>query len=511
VARLDRFLQALHDHKAEGLVLAPGRPASLLFDGAPRPVTKDPLAGPQILALVREVTPLAEQAHLEGQTPFRFDYAGPAGGVAFEVAPEAEGLRVTARPMVSSANGGAPAATVAPADTIPAVPAAAEVAAPKVPGRRTAMFSAATDGGPERVEMEQLLRLTSERGASDLHLRTGEQPIIRVDGELVRLEGAVLEAEHLLGMITSLMRPADAQVFKETGDVDWAWEVTGVARFRCNAAQERRGPMAVFRVIPSRILTAEELGLSPEIQKLCYLTKGLVLVTGPTGSGKSTTLAALVDLINRTRTDHILTIEDPIEFVHPPKKCVVTQREVGQHSQSFKNALRAALREDPDVILVGELRDLETVAIAIETAETGHLVFGTLHTTTAPSTIDRIIDQFPVDRQSQVRVMLAESLKGVIAQVLCRKVGGGRVAAKEILLSIPAVSNLIREGKTFQIPSIMQTNRKGGMVTLNDALMELVEQKLVEPREAYMKAAEKSAFAAALKVKRFDTSFLGDS
>jgi twitching motility protein PilT len=373
------------------------------------------------------------------------------------------------------------------------------------------MFTAAADGGAARAELEQLLRLTSERGASDLHLRTGEQPILRLDGELVRLEGAVLEADHLLAMITSLMRPADISLFKETGDVDWAWEVTGVARFRCNAAQERRGPMAVFRVIPSRILTADELGLSPEIQKLCFLTKGLVLVTGPTGSGKSTTLAAMVDLVNRNRTDHILTIEDPIEFVHPPRKCVVTQREVGQHSQSFKTALRAALREDPDVILVGELRDLETVSIAIETAETGHLVFGTLHTTTAPSTIDRIIDQFPVDRQSQVRVMLAESLKGVIAQVLLRKIGGGRVAAKEVLLSIPAVSNLIREGKTFQIPSIMQTNRKTGMVTLNDALLELVEQKQVEPKEAYLRAVEKSAFAASLKAKRYDTSFLGDS
>jgi twitching motility protein PilT len=269
--------------------------------------------------------------------------------------------------------------------------------------------------------------------------------------------------------------------------------------------------MGVFRVIPSRILTVEELGLSAELQRLAYLTKGLVLVTGPTGSGKSTTLAALVDLINRTRNDHVLTIEDPIEFVHQPKKCVVTQRQVGQHSQSFKAALRAALREDPDIILVGEMRDLETVSIAIETAETGHLVFGTLHTTTAASTVDRIIDQFPSDRQSQVRVMLSESLKGVIAQVLCRKIGGGRVAAKEVLLSIPAVSNLIREGKTFQIPSIIQTNRKAGMVTLNDALMELVEQKVIEPKEAYLRSVEKTTLAAALKAKRLDTSFLAES
>jgi twitching motility protein PilT len=253
------------------------------------------------------------------------------------------------------------------------------------------------------------------------------------------------------------------------------------------------------------------MGLSREVQNLCYLTKGLVVVTGPTGSGKSTTLAGLVDLINRTRTDHIITIEDPIEFVHPSKKCLVTQRQVGLHTRSFKHALRAALREDPDIILVGEMRDLETISIAIETAETGHLVFGTLHTTTAASTIDRIIDQFPPDRQAQVRVMLSESLRGVIAQTLCKKIGGGRVAAREVLLTIPAVSNLIREGKTFQIPSIMQVNRKGGMVTLNDALIELVDAKLVEPKEAYMKSVEKAGFAAALKAKRHDVSFLGEA
>ncbi|HKR56074.1 MAG TPA: type IV pilus twitching motility protein PilT, partial [Gemmatimonadales bacterium] len=237
--------------------------------------------------------------------------------------------------------------------------------------------------------------------------------------------------------------------------------------------------------------------------KLCYLTKGLVLVTGPTGSGKSTTLCSLIDLINRERSDHIITIEDPIEFVHENKKCLITQRQVHVHTESFKSALRAALREDPDIVLVGEMRDLETIAIALETAETGHLVFGTLHTTTAPSTVDRIIDQFPADRQAQIRIMLSESLKGVIAQTLCKKVGGGRVAAREILLTTPAISNLIREGKTFQIPSIIQTSKKLGMITLNDALLDLVEKKQVEPDEAYMKAVEKAGFAAQLKSKGF--------
>ncbi|HXE57200.1 MAG TPA: type IV pilus twitching motility protein PilT, partial [Gemmatimonadales bacterium] len=371
--------------------------------------------------------------------------------------------------------------------------------------------SAGPDLAAARGELTTLLRRMVESGASDLHLRVGMPPVFRLDGALARRSGEPLASEWLEAMILSTMPPRDRDRFRDTGDVDWAFELPGVARFRCNAARDRRGPFAVFRMIPSTIPSVEQLGLSPEVQRLCTLTKGLVVVTGPTGSGKSTTLAAMVDLMNRARSDHILTIEDPIEFVHESKSCLVTQRQVGQHTRSFKHALRAALREDPDVILVGEMRDLETVSIAIETAETGHLVFGTLHTTTAASTIDRIIDQFPVDRQSQVRVMLAESLRGVIAQTLCRKIGGGRVAAREILLSTPAISNLIREGKTFQIPSIMQTSRKAGMVTLNDALLELVEQQLVEPKEAYLKAVDKTAFAAALKAKRFDTSFLGDA
>jgi twitching motility protein PilT len=478
------------DNKAQGLVLAPGRPASLLMDGASRAVTKDPLSSTQILSLVREVIAPAEHERLSGGVAAIFQYASPSGPMTVEVIPENDGPRVLLRPD-STAGASAPAVSAPP---------------PPPPVGRVSR-----DLGGAKAMLERLLRLTVEMRGSDLHLRTGEQPVIRRDGELVRQEGQVLDVESVDNMLTSIMPTGDQSIFRDTGDADWAYEVADVARFRCNAAMERRGPMGVFRVIPSKIMTTEELGLSPEIQKLCYLTKGLVLVTGPTGSGKSTTLAGMMDLINRTRSDHILTIEDPIEFVHPPKKCVVTQRQVGQHSKSFKTALRAALREDPDIIMVGEMRDLETVSIAIETAETGHLVFGTLHTTTAASTIDRVIDQFPVDRQSQVRVMLAESLKGVIAQVLCRRIGGGRVAAKEVLLSIPAVSNLIREGKTFQIPSIMQTNRKAGMVMLNDALLELVDQKQVEPKEAYIRAVDKSTFASALKAKRYDTAFLGET
>jgi twitching motility protein PilT len=300
-------------------------------------------------------------------------------------------------------------------------------------------------------------------------------------------------------MIMSIMPDRNKAEYAESNDTDFAYEMVGLARFRANALRDRMGPAAVFRVIPTEIVTVEKLGLSAEVQKLCYLTKGLVVVTGPTGSGKSTTLAGMVDLINRTRTDHIITIEDPIEFVHPNKKCVVTQRQVGTHTQSFKRALRAALREDPDIVLIGEMRDLETVAIAIETAETGHLVFGTLHTTTAVSTVDRIIDQFSADRQAQIRVMLSESLKGVVAQVLLKKIGGGRVAAREILLTAGSVANLIREGKTFQLPSIIQTNKKAGMILLNDSLIDLVEKKIVEPNEAYMKSVDKVGFEGMLK------------
>jgi twitching motility protein PilT len=324
---------------------------------------------------------------------------------------------------------------------------------------------------------------------------------------MARLDEPALEPVWLDAMLRSIMPERNRREYTDSNDTDYAYELEGVARFRANALKDRRGPAAVFRQIPATVVTVEQMGISPEVQKLCQLNKGLVLVTGPTGSCKSTTLCALIDLVNRSRSDHVITIEDPIEFVHPNKRCIITQRQVGVHTGSFKSALRAALREDPDIILVGELRDLETVSIAIETAETGHLVFGTLHTTTAAGTIDRIIDQFPADRQAQIRVMLAESLKGVISQTLCKKIGGGRVAAREVLLSITAVTNLIREGKTFQIPTVMQTSKRLGMVTLNDALLELVDGGLIEPVEGYGKAVDKTMFLGALKARGLDTGF----
>ncbi|HEX9287408.1 MAG TPA: type IV pilus twitching motility protein PilT [Thermoanaerobaculia bacterium] len=338
-----------------------------------------------------------------------------------------------------------------------------------------------------------------EMGASDLHLSTDTPPRVRVHGEMKVLPGAEATREHvLLEQLYEITPDRNQQEFETRNDTDFAHSIPGVSRFRANLFRDRRGPGAVFRAIPFEIRTPEELGLPKQVLDLCSLTKGLVLVTGPTGSGKSTTLAALIDYINQNRTDHIITIEDPIEFVHENKKCLVNQREVHSHTDSFKDALRAALREDPDIVLVGELRDLETIAIAVETAETGHLVFGTLHTTTAPSTIDRVIDQFPADRQDQIRQMLSTSLRGVIAQTLCKKIGGGRVAAYEILYATPAVANLIREAKTFQIYSVIQTNRGAGMMTLNDSLLDLVRKKLVDPREAHVLSVNKTEFVAML-------------
>jgi len=347
-----------------------------------------------------------------------------------------------------------------------------------------------------------MLRRLVELEGSDLHLSATNPPMMRLHGDIQPLPGfsLPLSSEHIL-LMSEEIAPADNRgEFRASNDTDFAYEIAGVARFRANLFRDRFGVGAVYRQIPEELLSFEQLGLPECVRTLCMLNKGLVLVTGPTGSGKSTTLATMVDYVNSSRADHIITIEDPIEFVHRNKRCLVNQRQVYAHTESFKRALRAALREDPDIVLVGELRDLETVAIAIETAETGHLVFATLHTTTAVSTVDRIIDQFPADRQEQIRVMLAESLKGVIAQTLLKRIGGGRVAAFEILLGIPAVANLIREGKTFQIPTIMQTGKRLGMRLLNDALAELVRDEKVDLDEALSKAVDKDGLRGLLRI-----------
>jgi twitching motility protein PilT len=349
------------------------------------------------------------------------------------------------------------------------------------------------------AKIDTLLREMIQKRASDLHLTPGTAAVLRVDGEMHFGKQFPVTSKEILEMVREIMPARARGEFDATSDCDFAYEIQGLARFRVNVFQERNGTGAVFRQIPIEVVTAEKLGLPKACLDLCWLSKGLVLVTGPTGSGKSTTLAAMIDFINKNRSDHIITIEDPVEFVHQNQKCLVNQREVGQHTKSFKAALRAALREDPDIVLVGEMRDLETISIAIETAETGHLVFGTLHTTTAISTVDRIIDQFPADRQEQIRVMLSESLKGVVAQVLLPKIGGGRIAAHEILLGTTAVAAMIREGKTFQMTSIMQTSKGAGMVTMNDSLLSLVQRKLVDPKAAYVKAVDKSGFGAMLR------------
>jgi len=502
MATLDKFIQVMFQQGASGMRLASGAAVVLEVEGAERPVTKDVLTKPKIMALLREIAPDGMKDHLDAESRMAFGYAVEGKRVDVEILHAGDDVTVTigpARPRRSSA-----AVSMPMEARVPAAEAAAP--APRRPPP-TAAASEAASAAEERIQ--EYLRTLVSSGSSDLHLRVGEPAIIRKQGEMQRLEGKPqLSIEEMEALLFSIMPDRNKKEFGETNDTDFAYEILDLARFRCNVLRDRKGPAAVFRVIPTKVQTAEELNISEEVQKLCFLTKGLVLVTGPTGSGKSTTLAAMIDLINRKRTDHIITIEDPIEFVHPNKSCVITQRQVALHTDSFKRALRAALREDPDIVLVGEMRDLETVAIAIETAETGHLVFGTLHTTTAASTVDRIIDQFPADRQSQIRVMLSESLKGVVAQILCKKIGGGRVAVREILLAIPAIANLIREGKTFQIPSMIQTNKKMGMITLNDALMEVVEKKLVEPAEAYMKCADKSGLEAMLKAKGHDMSFL---
>jgi twitching motility protein PilT len=366
---------------------------------------------------------------------------------------------------------------------------------------QTAGFVPAAVNHQARKRMDALFYRMSEFGASDLHLSVSMPPMVRKDGKMQTLpcNETALTPDSIKELLTSIMPAKNQEEFARRSDSDFAYEIPALARFRANIFADRKGMGGVFRIIPTKILTAQQLGLSPAIMNLCDLSKGLVVVTGPTGSGKSTTLCAMIDHVNKTREDHIITIEDPIEFTHENQKCLVNQREVHNHTDSFKDALRAALREDPDILLVGEMRDLETIAIAIETAETGHLVFGTLHTTTAASTVDRIIDQFPADRQQQIRVMLSESLKGVIAQTLLPKKGGGRVAALEVLIVTPAISNLIREGKTVQIPSAMQTGKQHGMVVLNDALFELVQKGVVEPRDAYLKAIDKTGIEAQLK------------
>ena len=368
-------------------------------------------------------------------------------------------------------------------DSLPPPPAGRVSLAPLPPTRSAA------------PQLDQLLRRMVVEGASDLHLSAGQRPRWRIDGAVREIGDAPrLGSDDVAQLLDGAMDERARAALAEN-DCDFAYAIEGLARFRVNMFRDQLGVGAVLRVIPAKILSLEQLGVPPVVEALCRNPKGLVLVTGPTGSGKSTTLASMVDAINRTRHDHVITLEDPIEFVHRSLGCLVNQREVGAHTRSFARALKAALREDPDIVLVGEMRDLETVSLALETANTGHLVFGTLHTSTAVGTIDRIINLFPVEQQSQVRSTLAETLRGVVAQTLCKKVGGGRVAALEVLVVNAGISNLIREGKSHQIPNLMSTGRAAGNQMLNDELHRLVSKGLVDYDEALNKAVDKADLA----------------
>jgi twitching motility protein PilT len=350
------------------------------------------------------------------------------------------------------------------------------------------------------AKIDAFFKLMNEQGASDLHLASGQPPALRIRGEIERVKYKILDNDDLRGMLYEIAPEQKIKHFEETGDIDFGYEIPGLARYRANFFMQKNGVGAVFREIPSAIMTAAQLGLPEVVSKLATLPRGLVLVTGPTGSGKSTTLAAIVDVANRSRKDHIITVEDPIEFVHQSQGCIVNHREVGVHTESFSTALRGALREDPDVILVGEMRDLETISLAVEAASTGHLVFSTLHTSSAYKTVDRVIEVFPSSEQPLIRSTLADGLRAVIAQTLFKRIDRkGRVVALEILIANPAVRNLIREGKTHQIPSMIQTGKKYGMILLDDSIMDLFTKGMVSAEEAYAKANDKGRFRPLLK------------
>lgn len=536
MARIDRLVQTIYEYKVQQAQMQPGKPVMLFHHGEQKPLSNRLLTRDQIAQLIQEIIPPEAGDFLPGHK-VNFEYENEHGAIRIQgdwsnlgmnvdifllgledrseaiqdlaglsghsFGQESISVAMISEPQLGahqsspSLAAAAPPPPVAPAFQAAAVKVAATPIAAPMASAQVSVQPAARKypfvGEKKPAEINKYLQLMFQEGCSDLHLSSLNPPLYRKDGEMTHLRDLPrMMPEQVEALIYPIMPDRNYEEFEEKWDTDFAHEIPGVGRFRVNCFQDRMGPGAVLRIIPSDILTAEALNLPKAILDLCWLNKGLVVVTGPTGSGKSTTLAAIIDYINRNRSSHIITIEDPIEFVHPNKKCLLNQREVGLHTKSFKNALRAALREDPDIVLVGEMRDLETIAIAMETAETGHLVFGTLHTNTAPSTVDRIIDQFPSDRQAQIRTMLSESLKAVIAQTLCKKTGGGRIAALEILLCNHAMSNLIREGKTFQIASMMSTSKGSGMVMLNDSLLDLVQKRTITAEEAYIKAIDKT-------------------
>ncbi|HJV91343.1 MAG TPA: PilT/PilU family type 4a pilus ATPase [Holophagaceae bacterium] len=530
MAQLDKLLQHVVPRGGRRLILEPDKvPILELASGDTSPLLPNPLPAVMVEVLASDIIPPHQKTSWQMGSGVTFEYKLGDQGFRIQCLKDGGTIKVVAEPgpvqpkltppppRRPDAHPGTPALTP-PAPRIELdLPRAGSHGAIHPPAT-SAPAPAPSQGhgsGPSGVRpgrrptpkqgshplATQLFRALLEAKGSDLHCSSFECPIVRVSGDMKDLEDfGILSDQQLLELMEAVATEDGWRQFCETNDADFAYAFEeGGCRLRMNYFLDRVGPGFVCRVIPNEIPDPDKLGLPDPIRRLAGLQKGLVLVTGPTGSGKSTTLAAIIDIANRQRHDHILTLEDPIEFVHPRKKCLVNQREVHTHTDSFKAGLRAALREDPDIILVGEMRDLETISLALETAITGHLVFGTLHTNSAISTIDRVVDQFPADRQQQIRVMLADALKCVVSQTLLKKIGGGRVAALETLFISPAIANLIREGKNFQIPSAMQTGRQYGQRLMNDALTDLIKAKQVEPMEAYLKCPDKESFVQACK------------
>ncbi len=517
--RLDPFIEVLLREKGDQLYLLPDEPVTLVKGGKPRKVSKQPVTADHIYALLLEVAPAHAVELIAQLHEAEFDYQTARGLVHVRVLPESGRLTAMIVPAVSGpgAPGETPAQPARPPR--PSVIAAAplvktplEVAAatptkppPPADTSRPAVARQAEVARPDeaaaRHALGELLKTVVESGSSDLHLRVGAPPLFRTLGELRRHGEAALTADHLELLLLSIMPERNRAEWEQIGYTKFVYELAGLARARVTAARDRKGPTGVFRMVPPRVPPAEQLGIPKEVQQLCSLPKGLVLVAGPAASGKSTTLAALVGLINSTRPVHILTIEDPIEFIHENQQGLVTQCEVGSRTGGFAAALHAALGEDADVLLVAELPDVETLSLALDAAERGLLVLAAMPTATATATVDRLLGRLPPDRQAEARGVLAETLKGVIAQTLCKTIAGKLVAAREILLGTPALANLVRDGKTAQIPSVIQTGRKLGMESLNDALLELVEQQVVAPGEAYARAADKAGLASQFRAK----------
>lgn len=562
MARLDSFFTYLTQEQGNELRLRSDAEPELLVSGTPRPVTKQKLSSGQILMLIKEIIPPETLATLQSHKSAECIYVSPHGPFVVKIVAEDKNLLVTmaryqhpsedvacapeeeevfelqdetARfeevSVTSSWEEGGQEETIClgeatgeqetihlgeeakEEETIDPEEGESRLNPPPIRNEPAAYGEERTLGGEadDGPDIQRLLLTMVQQGGSDLHLGSGERPVMRKDGDLIKIPGfTTLGPEDTEKMLLDITPERSQRELKTRFDTDFVYEMKGAARFRTHLFQDRSGVAGVFRLIPTGNPLAEGPGLPPAVQNLCLLHKGLVVVTGPTGSGKSTTLAALIDFINRNRTAHVITIEDPIEFLHEPKNCLVRQREVGTHTGSFAAALRASLREDPDIMVLGALGDSETIALALNAVETDHLVIGVLDAPSAASAVDKLIEQYPLERQALLRPLVADSLKGVVAQALCRKTGGGRIAALEVLVVTPPIASLIREGKAFQIPSLMKTGAAQGMMLLNDALLALVNEQVVAPREAYGRALDKTAFAEMLKKNGCDMTFLNE-